>query len=372
MKTRLMNRELVKNIALMLVTALLCMILFEAGCWILNLEPLPVIPDAIYMNDDVLGYRFTPNFSGAVKLQDRGEVEVWTNSLGLWDDQEPPFRQPVILVLGDSLTFGAYCCTLGETYPKILQDSLAAKGRNYTVINAGVPGYGPKNEVEMLKKYYEIIKPQVVVLTFYVGNDIYNMVNTYQYKVVNGRLVNSDNYLRKTNTLPKKIFYETKEFVHRNSAGYRVVKSFLENTFFKKRSGTYTMLQDYTKNAGDIQSAEVDAAKKEYLEYKSFCDEKNITCMVYIVPSKMQLLKDNTAIAKEYGITEEMDYLWFQKEFIEFFNEEGIVYYDLTPSFMEWDDVNSLYLPLDIHWTQEGCLLTGEYLAEKLINEKRI
>ena len=360
-------RALLQNLGLLCVSALVCILLFEAAARLLSLEPLPDIPADLYMNDDELGYKFARDASVETVSKDRIAVKVETNSLGFWEADEPPYEKPVMMVLGDSFTHGSYCCGLEDTYPKVLERALAKEGRNYKVINAGVPGYSPRNELSMLKKYYDILHPKAAVMTFYVDNDLYDMQDPYRYKVIDGRLTNAANYAEKTSGLSKRIIYEAKTFFIQNSEGYRVLKSFIDNKLNPQRSEVYDSLIYYTKDASINKKNESDAAKAEFLAYKAFCEEKGIKCMIYIIPGKISVLKNNKEIAKSYGITEEMDYLWIQREFSSFFIENNISYADLTEEFLKREKPEEMFLPRDIHWTKEGSRVAGEYLSEKMI-----
>jgi hypothetical protein len=360
-------KEFLKNVGLLCASVFFCLILFEAGSRILSLEPLPDIPADLYMNDDDLGYKFARDASVETVSKDQIKVRVETNSLGFWEEDEPPYDKPVIMVLGDSFTHGSYCCGLEDTYPKVLERALSKEGRDYKVINAGVPGYSPKNELSMLKKYYDILHPKVAVMTFYIDNDLYDMQDPYRYKVVDGQLVNAANYLEKTSNPQKRIIYDAKEFLIRNSEGYRVLKSFMDNRINAAQSETHRSLLFYEKDANVTKKNESDAAKAEFLSFKAFCEEKGIKCMVYIIPGKISVFKNNKDIAKTYGITGEMDYLWIQREFSGFFSANNISDADLTAEFLKLEKPEDMYLPRDIHWTKEGTNIAGEYLAQNMI-----
>lgn len=362
-------RETASGLALFVVSALICALLFEAGCRMLSLEPLSDIPAYLYENDDTIGYRFAKNASVETVSKDGIRVRVETNSMGFWEPQEPPYDKPVLIVLGDSFTHGSYCCGLEDTYPKVLERALQKEGRDYKVINAGVPGYSPKNELLMLKEVYPILRPKAAVMTFYIDNDLYDMQDPYRYRVVDGVLTNAASYSEKTSGPLKKIYYEVKNFLFRYSEGYRVIKSFVDNRLDPRRSEAYASLMYYAKSAPLTKKNESDAAKAEFLAYKSFCEEKGMRCMVYIVPGRISLLKNNAEIARSYGISEEMDFLWIQREFSSFFSENNISYADLTEEFLRHERPEEMYLPRDIHWSKEGSRVAGEYLSQVMIKK---
>lgn len=75
-----------------------------------------------------------------------------------------------ILVLGDSTS---YLTALPETYfyANKLEKLLRADNRPINVINAAVPGYNTRQEIQYLEKYYLNSKPSLVVLGYCAPND---------------------------------------------------------------------------------------------------------------------------------------------------------------------------------------------------------
>ncbi len=108
------------------------------------------------------------------------EHDAILNSLDLRDSEIPP-KEPAeirILMLGDSFTYG-----LGvneeETFvrrtERLLRDRLRGEGRpgSIRVVNGGVGG-GPFKEAEWLRDVGLALKPDLVVLGFFIGNDLYD------------------------------------------------------------------------------------------------------------------------------------------------------------------------------------------------------
>ncbi len=89
---------------------------------------------------------------------------------------EAEFAKPVgesrVLVLGDSFTF-AEQVNLPDTFVQLLEDQLNSSGQaTYRVLNGGSNGWATANELIYLAKEGVRYQPDVVVLAFYVGNDI--------------------------------------------------------------------------------------------------------------------------------------------------------------------------------------------------------
>lgn len=71
-----------------------------------------------------------------------------------------------ILFLGDSFTWGASA----EPITNSFADIVAKKG--YLVFNTGIPSVAPNQYAFLAEKYVPVLKPDVVALMFYMGNDI--------------------------------------------------------------------------------------------------------------------------------------------------------------------------------------------------------
>ncbi|HEX6163661.1 MAG TPA: SGNH/GDSL hydrolase family protein [Vicinamibacterales bacterium] len=100
-------------------------------------------------------------------------AEVVTNSLGLREEREidlnPDPAVTRILMLGDSVTFG-FGVEQHETTSAQLEAQLAAAGRRVEVLNAGVGNYNTAMEVEAYLTERRGLKPDLVVLNFFVND----------------------------------------------------------------------------------------------------------------------------------------------------------------------------------------------------------
>jgi len=83
---------------------------------------------------------------------------------------DPTHALPRVLVLGDSFVMGAFS-PREETFAVRLGEACAARGRPVEVVNAGVVGFGPDQAVLRLEREVAALRPDVVVLGFFSGND---------------------------------------------------------------------------------------------------------------------------------------------------------------------------------------------------------
>jgi hypothetical protein len=71
-----------------------------------------------------------------------------------------------VAVIGDSFVFGS-----GVVQGDVFTSRLSSSDRPFNVWNYGVPGTGPFNALYLWRDYARKIRPQVVVVTVYAGND---------------------------------------------------------------------------------------------------------------------------------------------------------------------------------------------------------
>jgi lysophospholipase L1-like esterase len=122
---------------------------------------------AVLVPDERVVYKNPSNHRGIYQ-----GVEIATNELGFRNRPLSPKSpdQRRILFLGDSVTFG-WGVRGEDTFCSQLELDLRRKGLNVEAINSGVSGYNTYQELGVLEKYGDLLKPDLVVLV-YVDNDV--------------------------------------------------------------------------------------------------------------------------------------------------------------------------------------------------------
>jgi len=109
----------------------------------------------VYIADPILGFRLKTGF----------------RDHKTYSYQKPP-NTTRILMLGDSFTQGDEV-PIDKTFSKLLETKLNAQAnRAYEVINAGVRGSGSLQQYLWFKNQGLKFNPDLVILNFYLGNDI--------------------------------------------------------------------------------------------------------------------------------------------------------------------------------------------------------
>jgi len=128
----------------------------------------------LYVLDSMAGFSMRPDtcvrlktveYDGALRTNGRGMVGPTVSATKAADE----FR---IVVLGDSYTVGGQV-PYEQTFPAVLEQRLhdAGYGR-VRVIDAGVGGYTTFNEANLLRENLDWLRPDLVVIATFLGNDI--------------------------------------------------------------------------------------------------------------------------------------------------------------------------------------------------------
>jgi GDSL-like Lipase/Acylhydrolase family len=148
--------------------------IFETGLRVWGSSEAAPSFQGLFTGDPVIGYRLAPNARIRFTTSDF-DTHININSLGVRDDDEigpkPPGERRIV-VLGDSLVLSVQVAHQ-QTFCELLERRLNARasGVRYRVINAGVQGYGPVEELLFFRSLAAQLQPDLVLHTLFVGND---------------------------------------------------------------------------------------------------------------------------------------------------------------------------------------------------------
>ena len=154
----------------MLAGAALVVVMLEIALTVLN----PILSEEFYEYDPELGFRVRPNTSGS-------------NQLG-FNDRDYPLAKPAgtvrVLVVGDSFSWAG---GLDGNYTARLERRFAEQfgADRVEVINIGYPMTCLAEEVAIVRRYGLQYQPDLVVLSFFCGNDFLD-ASSYQKRIVVG------------------------------------------------------------------------------------------------------------------------------------------------------------------------------------------
>jgi hypothetical protein len=150
-------------------------VVFEAGMRSWGGSEASPAFQRLFMDDPVIGYRLRP---GARTRFTTAEftAHIAINEAGVRDEAEIGPKAPGerrIVILGDSLVLSVQV-DFAQTFGALLEARLnrdAPAGVRYRVINAGVQGYGPVEELLFFRTVARHFEPDVVLVGLFVGND---------------------------------------------------------------------------------------------------------------------------------------------------------------------------------------------------------
>ena len=341
----------VKEASLVLMSTLLLLLVLEASVrW---LAPQQIDTDmvegrSLAVKDTLLGHANRP---GAVALQRGPEftASYIVNAQGLRDRAvEGRPRQAEarrILLLGDSFTFG-----IGSDYdaiwPTIFEQTLKTKGHHVEVINAGVPGYDTRSELQFLKHKWAALTPDLVVLVL-LPHDLFT----------NTPLLPADT----TSVTPDVIVTgdDKVPMLHVVTLLQRMV---LQNDWL------YNQVYRNTGRARFFTTMPDEAVQQQYQtteallrRIQDFCRERGLPFVVFTVPQQFQVLAE----ANRYDAGS-VDVRAVDRAVAQVASEAGYPFLAALDTLVQAyrRDRAPLYYRFDGHLTPRGNRVVGQYFAE--------
>lgn len=315
-----------------------------------------------FVYDRQLGFRHRPNFNGA-------------NLYGFNDGDYPidkPAGQFRIIGVGDSFNWAQG----GNNYWQAAEKLLRERGlRQIDILNQGTPATEPFYYLRLLQIDGVRFEPDMVVLGFFVGNDLLESSRLVLYTRY-GLLL----------PLPRRPLQQAlahHSYLYSLVSHYRplltkwgwvkdkgvdpVEKGFPEEKFLQiERARMQVCLREFYKGPRWKET------RDKLLEIKVFLASRNIPLVVILLPDEYQV---NASLQEDIfrsspGLTRKnYDFSLPQEKLSSFLYEHEIPVVDLLPAFLEASRENSLYKFRDTHFNLEGNRVTARVLAEFLEEE---
>jgi lysophospholipase L1-like esterase len=164
-----------RRVVLLVLIVVLQFALFESGMRVWGSSEAAPSFQGLFMDDPVIGYRLKPGAKTRFKTVEF-EADIAINGSGVRDTDEIGPKQPGerrIVILGDSLVLSVQV-DFDRTFGELLERQLnadAPPGVRYRVINAGVQGYGPIEQLLFFRRVVRALEPDIVLSAIFVGND---------------------------------------------------------------------------------------------------------------------------------------------------------------------------------------------------------
>jgi hypothetical protein len=317
----------------------------------------------MFADDEVFLTELIPGFVGREREREF-DVEVRLNAGGYRQaDFSPLAEGRRIVAVGDSFTFG-HGVEGEEAYPRVLERLLAERGERAQVVNAGVPGRWVDEYYLELRERSLALAPDLVVLGFFVGNDIDGEdARTHVWRE------------RDEHGGPLRIDVDDV----RVEEGYRVQK-------VKKPRWSLPVVRDshlaqlvidaarsFGAEIGTPRLKEEDVFRPTYspeteealsrvedllVAIRDVCREHGADLLVVIIPMRQQVYP-----AERRG-HEDLDWDKPQRLVEDFLTRNGVAWLDLRPALVAASSGPPLYFAIDSHWTPRGHEVAAEAIAE--------
>ncbi len=392
-KTQLSTlRKSTINLALLTATLFLCLICLEYAGRTLFQSSLQ--KESVYLRDEKYGYLLRPDTSTKYEITisptETISVEHKISSQGIRDYEYPPkgLNEFRILMLGDSFTAG-HPVMLEDSIPKVLEKKIRkhACGKQVSVINCGIGGGGPLQELGMLRKRGFALKPDLVLFQVFLGNDLDNALESkgkslraYDPK---WKKILAD--WSRQNEFPIRMevwFYEHSFLYHylRNILQVHWISWILQNNRFLKND-IPAPLPPSEKRTLDIEAnlahwypelAEaMDILQKSILTMRKESEAQGADLMIYSIPSVNELDDQRwgkyTANVNDYGGYERWKGERVLREFLE---SQAIPYIPVREALYVLHDVPNLYYIYDGHLNEHGNEVVAASIVEYILENE--
>ncbi len=431
-------KQVIKSVILIIFGLLLGLITLEIG---LRLLPETTILQSIarrpqrfilYETTPDIGWRLKPNATMRYTGVGEYDVQVQINSNGL-NDLERSYKKPQdtyrILMLGDSFTEGI-SVPIPQGFPQVLETCLDSHyEQSIEVINSGTAYYATAEELFFLEKEGIHYEPDLVLLAFYIGNDIdaydSRMSEDKWFDGLGGYLVDLDEtgqmitqWIDWKNPSPYDEVSDNELFLRRYSKIYLILnhsnsrikdalgewQEDLKKRWFSTAPSDVDTLENTAVNTEDYQtnlelmrfhpdfpygeSTPPQLSKAWAIISVLFSKIQETTTSidsdlgVLIIPEKAQASsqhyqQEQIKYSSRYGIDLiNVDWQYDQpnQALTELLNMKSIATLDLLPHFRNHDATQEppLYFEIDSHFNEAGHKLTGELACDWIIEQNFI
>ncbi len=311
--------------------------------------------------------------------------EVTTNSAG-FNDREPLSggASPKGVFVGDSFTFSA--TRFVDSFPHRVEVAMGGP-ESFLVANLGVPSTGPQEYLAMIRKRVLPMRPEWIIVTLFIGNDLLQAHPNYRTMI----------YMGEARMMPDPRHLGAAWDEYYLSRSWRKLTKGLIRALLPSRALTdgriaacatrpetsarlspatfdvYTNeLAIYEEPYGSLAEGGFDGLKSLVLEMAETIKAAGIRPLFVVAPSEIQLDADLRqtllrCLGKEHGA---YDFHKPQRLLDAFLDARHLDYLDLWQALSRHPTIQT-YLPRDTHWNPFGNDVAAGAVAAKLTELRR-
>jgi hypothetical protein len=331
-------------------------------------------------------------------VREEFDIKVETNGFGIRDPRSvyeiAASEKGKVLFMGDSFTFG-YGVDYEHLYSTRFGEMAANEGeRGYTAFSTGYDnGFGPVQQEFYLKKYFDLFEPDIVVLGFFMQNDLIDgrMIEVKRgeadevvghellnHRIVGGSLVDG---VREGGLVDS-----VRGWIGRHFYTYHALAGLPRALFITAMKVKAVLASG--GNGGEPQGRAFGPAQffidpeqcgssyveamESILEMDRFVKSRGKIFIVLFIPSNFQVSREyhGYMASFDWGYDEGRMELAYEKaepqKFIaeKYFDVKEVLYIDPTERFRKLEEHKALYFNLDAHWTPQGHMEAARVLFE--------
>jgi acetyltransferase AlgX (SGNH hydrolase-like protein) len=265
-----------------------------------------------------------------------------------------------VALIGDSYIEGAYVSD-EETAAVRLHELTGER-----VVNLGVSGYGPLQELKIFEQYAVPLQPRFVAWFFFEGNDfdddqIYENAMAYEHgapppKTAEARESGWRAFLNRSLTM--------NAVLQLREAFDPIVPNASDSFgWFTDRTGVAHRLYFYdfyaTRELGSYELDRLESTKATFRKARDICKERGIRLAVFYIPIKFRVYGDYCAFPAGSPCTHW--HPWdLEARLAAFCRDEGIQFVSVTQAMRKAAAGGEVvYAPEDSHWSAEGHTLVA-------------
>ena len=332
-----------------IIIAAITVVLCEVGLRIFNqLYPLP-----FFYSNSFNRFRIKPHSSFyGFKVNSRGFHDVEFNV----EKNADNFR---IVGIGDSFAFGVVPYPFN--YLTLIEEQLNVNGHRVELINMGIPAIGPREYLAILTHEALELKPDMVLLSFFVGNDFIEVPNgprwhRYSYLATLAR------YLYDLNT--KIVSFDPTGLA--GYANYDDDASSFTDEFYIEYAGVLSAI--FQKANSKYLEAALANTVRHLGTIKRICDLHGIPLAVVILPDEKQVdpILQRQVIAASGKGSDDFDFDLPNERLKDQLAKLQIDHIDLLHPFRDAATHTRLYRRNDTHWNIKGNALASDIILRHL------
>jgi hypothetical protein len=339
---------------------------------------LPLLPDppnTPFIGDENCMYRLRPSEPGEFPEDHDDHV----NTRGFRDRSHPlakPAGRVRVLGLGDSFVYGAV--SVRDNFLRVAQREVNQKAPVPTdILLMGVPGWSPENELGYLENAGLALDPDLVVVNFFVGNDVVGIP-------VRGRVIRGNVYPTTSPKPLRNLLRKSHLFVMLESLVLRRMMRQLKESPKAAplaKEGPVPVSEGYLKIARQVlpvflrepdprTAALWDEAEGYLTRIEETCRAAGVPWLLVLIPDEIQVdAQVRSQVMDGLGVSiEEYDFDAPQKRLARWAAGQQVPVLDLLPGLRRKHRPDArLYAPNDTHWNERGNLTAGLMVGRAIL-----